>query len=56
MQASNHGLVQQNVHRVIKLLKSLPKTCIGMNTELRAKAKNDFEKVLMNNSVSEKAM
>ena len=41
---------------LLSFIKSFPKTCIGMNTELRTKAKNDFEKVLMNNSVSEEAM
>ena len=56
-QASNHGLVLENVHRVIKFNQKAcvkSKSYIEMNTELRKKAKNDFKKVffkLINNSV-----
>ena len=44
-QALNHGLVLKKVHRVIKFnQKSWLKPCIDMNTKLRQKAKNNFEK------------
>ena len=54
-QALNHELVLKEVHRVIQFnQKDWLKPYIDMNTELRKKAKNDFEKEffkLMNNSV-----
>ena len=54
-QALNHGLVFKKVHRIIQFnQKDLLKPYIDMNTELRKKAKNDFEKdffKLMDNSV-----
>ena len=57
-QALNHGLVLEKVHRVIKFNQNIwQKAYIDMNTELRKKAKNDFEKYffkLMNKVVSEK--
>ena len=64
-QALNLGLVLKNVHRIIQfnlvetINKSWLKPYINMNTELRKKAKNDFEKEffkLMNNSVFGKSM
>ena len=59
-QALNHGLVFKKVHRVIQLnQKDWLRAYIDMNTKLRKKAKNVFEKVffkLMNNSVYEKTM
>ena len=59
-QALNHGLVIQKVHRAIKLNQKLwLKPYIEINTKLRTKAKNDFEKdffKLMNNSVFRKTM
>ena len=59
-QALNHGLVIQKVHRAIKLNQKLwLKPYVEINTKLRTKAKNDFEKdffKLMNNSVFRKTM
>ena len=44
-QALNHGLILKKVHKVIKFnQKAWLKPYIGMNTELRKIAKNDFEK------------
>ena len=44
-QAFNHGLVLQKVHRVIKFNQNAwLNPYIDMNTDLRKKAKNDFEK------------
>ena len=57
-QALNHGLVFQKVHRVIKLnQKDWLELYIKTNTELRQKAKNNFEKdlfKLMNKQLLEK--
>ena len=54
-QPSNRRLVLKNVHRVIKFNQNARlKPYIDMNTYLRKKAKNDFEKYffkLINNSV-----
>ena len=53
-QALNHGLVLRKVQRVVRFnQKAWIKSYIQMNTELRKKAKNDFEKEffkLMKNS------
>ena len=44
-QALNHGLVLKKVHRVIKFNQNTRlKPYIDMNTDLRKKAKSDFEK------------
>ena len=46
-QALNHGLILKKVHRVIQFFQeALLKPYIDMNTELRKKTKNDFEKDL----------
>ena len=53
----NHGLVFENVDRVIKFNQNVwLKLYIDINTDLRKKAKNDFERdffKLMNNTVLE---
>ena len=43
-QALNHGLILEKVNKIIEFnQKDWLKTCIVMNTELRQKAKNNFE-------------
>ena len=60
LQAFNYGLLFKKVHRVNKFnKKALLKLDIDMNTELREKAKKDFEKYffkLMNNRNFRKAI
>ena len=57
-QILNNELVLKNVHRVIKLnQKAWLNPQIDVNTDLREKGKNDFEKdffKLMNNGIFEK--
>ena len=59
-QELNHGLVFKKVHRMIKYNQNAwLKPYINMNTDLRRKAENDFEKdfsKLMNNAVFGKTM
>ena len=59
-QELNHGLTLKKVQRVIKFnQKAGLKPYIGINTKLRQKAKNDFEKdlfKLMNNAGFGKTM
>ena len=44
-QVLNHGFILKKVHKVIKLNQNVwLKLYIDMNTELRQKAKNNFEK------------
>ena len=59
-QALNNGLVLKKVHKVIQFNQnSWLKPYIDMNTDLRIKGKNDFQKYvfkLMNNAVFGKTM
>ena len=56
-QALNRELILKKVHRAIQL--SQEEACMNKNTELKAKAENDFERdffKLMNNSAFGKTM
>ena len=57
-QTLNHGLILKKVHRVIKFNQNAwLKPYIDINTKLRQKANNDFERgffKLMNNAFLEK--
>ena len=59
-QALNHGLKLKKVHRVIQFnQETWIKPYIEMNTQLRKRVKNEFEKdffKLMNNSALQKTM
>ena len=58
-QALTHGLILIRIHQAIEFDQSAWKPYIDFNTQLRTKAKNDFEKdffKLMNNSVFGKTM
>ena len=59
-QALNHGLTLKKVHKLIQFHREAwLKPYIGMNTELRKQARNDFEKdffKLVNNAVFGKTM